>query len=525
MKVELATLFQEIEMVNASFAQTAQARTATLTQQMEGNLAAGWSHMLYVGAGCSALFLWLAWLISRGIGGQVQAIGRARDEAERENSERKQAEEALRKNEAQLHTIVENLAEGVAVSSLTGQLLHFNRAALTMHGFTKLEDARCHLNKFTEMFQLSEMNGGIVPLERWPLSRILAGEDLHDLDVRVRRLQGGLERVFSYGGSLVHDESGKPLMAVVTISDITERKRAEAELEAVHKKLLDTSRQAGMAEVATSVLHNVGNVLNSVNVSSSVVTDSLKKSKVANLAKVVALLREHEADLGGFFANTAKGKQLPGYLAQLSDHLAAEQAAAIQELAQLHKNIEHIKDIVAMQQSYAKVSGVTETISASDLVEEALRMSATALARHSVEVVREFAEAPPITTDRHKVLQILINLVGNAKAACSDSPRADKKVTVGVFRAGQGIAISVSDNGIGIPRENLTRIFNHGFTTKKDGHGFGLHSGALAARELGGELRVESAGPGHGAIFTLELPLQPRSRNSLPTPLANELAA
>src|SRR5205823_4224975 len=117
---------------------------------------------------------------------------------------------------------------------------------------------------------------------------------------------------FSYGGTLVHDDAGQPILAVVTISDITERKRAEAELEAAHKKLLETSRQAGMAEVATSVLHNVGNVLNSVNVSSSFVADNLKKSKVANLAKVVALLREHETDLGGFLTSDPKGKQLPG---------------------------------------------------------------------------------------------------------------------------------------------------------------------------------------------------------------------
>jgi len=508
MKAELAALFQDIESANGSFAQSAQARTTALTQQMEGNLAAGWRHMLYVGAGCSGLFLWLAWLISRGIGGQVRTIDRARAEAERENAERRQAEQALRKSEAQLHTIVENLAEGVAVSALNGQLLHFNRAALAMHGFSKLDEALRHLDEFPTIFEIEDMDGASLPTERWPLSRVLGGEKLRDLDVRVRHIQAGWERVFSYGGGLVYDEGGQPLMAVITISDITARKSAEAELEEAHKELLETSRQAGMAEVATGVLHNVGNVLNSVNVSSTCLVESVKKSKAASLSKVVGMLREHGADLGTFITSHPKGKQVPGYLAQLAEHLNDEQAAALKELGLLQKNIEHIKDIVSMQQSFAKVSGVTETLQASDLVEDALRMNVTSLTRHDIQVIKEFEVVPPITTEKHKVMQILVNFVRNAKHSCDDSGRKDKRLTIRVSNGTDCVRIIVADNGVGIPPENLTRIFAHGFTTKKDGHGFGLHSGALAAKQLGGELLVHSDGPGQGATFTLELPLK-----------------
>jgi PAS domain S-box-containing protein len=302
---------------------------------------------------------------------------------------------------------------------------------------------------------------------------------------------------------------GKPEQYVAIRADISERKRAEADLEKAHKKLLETSHKAGMAEVATGVLHNVGNVLNSVNVSSILVADILKKSKAASLSKVVALLREHAGDLGAFLSGDPKGKLLPGYLAQLADHLAGEQADALKELDQLQKNIEHIKDIVMMQQSYAKVSGVTETVKASDLVEDALRMNAGALLRHDVAAIREFVEVPPITVEKQKVLQILVNLIRNAKQACHDSGRADKRLIVRLANGDDRIKISVVDNGIGIPRENLTRIFNHGFTTRKDGHGFGLHSGALAAKEMGGSLKVQSDGIGRGATFVLELPRKP----------------
>jgi PAS domain S-box-containing protein len=294
-----------------------------------------------------------------------------------------------------------------------------------------------------------------------------------------------------------------------TARDITDLKNAEAKIEAAHRQLLETSRLAGMAEVATNVLHNVGNVLNSVNVSATLVLNSMRASKVPYLGKVVALLNKHAADPGAFLNNDPQGRQLPGYLNQLSGHLAHEQQVAIAELELLRKNIEHINDIVAMQQSYAKISGVTETVMVSELVEDALRMNAGALARHEVELVRDFADVPPITVEKHKVLQILVNLIRNAKYACDDSRRKDKQLRLQISKIGVWIRIAVIDNGIGIPPENLTRIFNHGFTTRKGGHGFGLHSGALAAQELGGSLTARSEGAGRGAIFNLELPLQP----------------
>jgi PAS domain S-box-containing protein len=294
--------------------------------------------------------------------------------------------------------------------------------------------------------------------------------------------------------------------------DVTAIKEAETKFEAVHKQLLETSRQAGMAEVATSVLHNVGNVLNSVNVSANLLTDDLKRSKRGGLVKAVALMREHRDDLGAFFTSDSRGKQLPDYLEQLANHLATEQTTMLKELQELSSNIGHIKEIVAMQQSYAQVAGVAERVQVSELVEDALRMNTGALIRHNVQVVRDYASnTPEITVDKHKVLQILVNLMRNAKYACDDAGNADKRITLSIASDAAHVRISVVDNGIGIPHENLTRIFNHGFTTRKTGHGFGLHSGSLTAKELGGALLVQSDGVGKGARFTLELPLAPKA--------------
>lgn len=297
---------------------------------------------------------------------------------------------------------------------------------------------------------------------------------------------------------------------VVAIArNITERKSAEAKLEQMHNQLADASRQAGMAEIATNVLHNVGNVLNSVNVSANLVADNVRKSKVSGLARAVALLQEHEADLGAFISEDPKGKLVPGYLAQLAEHLRADQEATLKELESLRGNIDHIKKIVSMQQSYATVSGITETVSVIDLVEDSLRMNEGSCSRHGIKTVREYGEVPPIKVDKHRVLQVLVNLLRNAKHACDDSGRSDKRMTVRVASADGRVRISVIDNGVGIEPENMKKIFNHGFTTRKSGHGFGLHSGALAAKEMDGSLTAHSDGPQQGAIFTLELPLQP----------------
>ncbi len=294
--------------------------------------------------------------------------------------------------------------------------------------------------------------------------------------------------------------------------DITERKRAEAERETLHRQLLDISRQAGMAEVATSVLHNVGNVLNSVNVSATLVLDEVRDSKVAIVAQMSALLREHEKDLASFFTHNPRGRQVPQFLQTLADHLATEQTTILREVELLQKNIEHIKEIVAMQQNYARISGVVETVAVAEMVEDAVQMNAGALERHGVALVRDYRDRPSITVEKHKVLQILVNLIRNAKYACDESGRADKRITLQITSDEERVCIRVSDNGVGIPAENLTRIFNHGFTTRANGHGFGLHSGGLTAQELGGAIFVVSDGAGKGAEFTVELPYRPKEK-------------
>jgi len=319
-----------------------------------------------------------------------------------------------------------------------------------------------------------------------------------------------------YFERVIHPQlmNGRCIGRVLMFRDITERKRAESNLQKANAELVQASRRAGMAEVATNVLHNVGNVLNSVNTSATLVMDQVRASRLKGISRVVEMLEPNANDLAGFFARDKRGPQMVTYLKTLSDFLAQEQEAMLRELTGLTKNIEHIKQIVSMQQSYAKASGVEEIHSPVALMEDALRIHLGSLEKYHVEVVRDYEKVPDITADKHKVLQILINLIGNAKNALTESEQPAPQAIIGVKgNGGSSMYFTIKDNGVGIAPENLIRIFSHGFTTRENGHGFGLHSGFLAAKEMGGSLSVHSDGPGRGATFTLQLPLKPIAKS------------
>jgi two-component system, NtrC family, sensor kinase len=264
------------------------------------------------------------------------------------------------------------------------------------------------------------------------------------------------------------------------------------------------------------VLHNVGNVLNSVNVSAGVVVDAVSQSRLTGLDKAVDLMKSHETDLGAFFTTDAKGKRLPAYLAALSEAAREERAVVVRELESLQKNIDHIKVVVARQQMHAKSTlGFVEAVAARSLLDDALAFNGDSMKRHGVQVVCQVEEIPPVNVDRHKAFEILMNLISNAIQAMK-MVEGKRELTLRLeARPDDRFAIVVKDTGCGIAPENLKKVFSHGFTTKREGHGFGLHSSALSAAQMGGVLLAESDGPGQGARFTLELPMSARSSSDV----------
>jgi PAS domain S-box-containing protein len=410
------------------------------------------------------------------------------------------ARDNLRRAEILFRNTFDQAPLGIVYAERSGRFLSFNQAFAAMLGHDAGDLAGKTMLDFIAVEDVARVSAQIDSLWSGELQFV-------DLEKRFVRKDGSILWVRTTT-SLLRDGATAE-HSVEFLRDITARKASGEELERVHKQLVTASRQAGMAEVATNVLHNVGNILNSVNISASLVIERVKQSKGPGVSRLAALLKEKGPALAEFIVHDERGKHIPEYLTSLGEQLLGDQKMALEELASLRDNLEHIKDTVAMQQSYAKLCGVTETIAVAELVEDSLRLNAGAFVRHGVTLCREFGEVPPITVDKHKVLQILVNLVRNAKYACDESGRSDKLLTLRIEKVPAGVRICVIDNGVGIPAENMSRLFTHGFTTRVDGHGFGLHSGALAAQELGGSLSVMSDGPGCGATFVLELPVGP----------------
>lgn len=314
-------------------------------------------------------------------------------------------------------------------------------------------------------------------------------------------------------------------LTVTALNDVTERKRAElhirelnrdletrvetssAQLEAAREELVDATQRAGMADIATGTIHNIGNILSSVNVSTEEVKSHLDNSKIRGLLKANQLLLEHENDLADFLINDSKGKQIPKYFLALGQKINAEHNQIKQEVASLNNQIDIMRDVITTQQTYARQVNNTEKMAVVDLVEHALKLQKHSLERYNVTIKRIFNENPDGFFSRVKLTHILINLIKNAAEASFCVPYPHNEISIELGTNSESVKIIVRDNGCGIDQQNMDKIFTYGFTTKEDGHGFGLHTCARWLEDLGGSLTVSSMGLGQGAAFTMCFPL------------------
>jgi PAS domain S-box-containing protein len=409
----------------------------------------------------------------------------------------------LRDSESKLLSVFESTDDLVFSMDPEGRLLTANSAARQLY-FT-----RFGREPVVGQSYFPESEPELRALWKPRLAKALTGqrqryEEEHDLE--------GVRHTFDIIVNPVRGTEGRITGVTVFARNITAvRKEAELRLGEVYRTLVDVSRQAGMAEIATGVLHNVGNTLNSVNVSTTLMLEKLSQTRLPGLAKVSALLQERATELSSFLTQDPQGKMLPAYIQALSDQLHQEQDSLRKEMRSLGNSVEHIKSVISMQQKYARVAGAVEEVYLPQLIDEALRLHAVSFERLGIRIERDYSGVIPVQLDRHRLLQILVNLLSNARDALISSETPDKKLTISIRPATEKerLLLQVTDNGIGIAPENARRLFTQGFTTKKEGHGFGLHISALAATEMGGQLTCSSPGTGQGATFTLELPTAP----------------
>ena len=286
--------------------------------------------------------------------------------------------------------------------------------------------------------------------------------------------------------------------------------RRTDQLTQAQDKLVAQAHNLGMAEVATDVLHNVGNVLNSVTVGTANLRNHIIGSRISGVVKVAKLLEEKGDHAGTFISEDETGRKLPDYLLTLSQQLTTEQKENLDKIHALKKHVDHIATIVKHQQDRCLISDLPSLVNVHEILVEALEISQMNGADCQIQKEWKLPQLPLVRTDRHRLLQILVNLTRNAGQAMSDLRAPVRTLTYQVeITEEETLRIMVHDTGAGILQDNLTRIFQHGFTTKKGGHGFGLHRAANSAIEMGGKLSADSDGLGKGAVFTLEIPFQP----------------
>jgi C4-dicarboxylate-specific signal transduction histidine kinase len=227
-------------------------------------------------------------------------------------------------------------------------------------------------------------------------------------------------------------------------------------------------------------------------------------------------LQENIKDLPAFISQDRRGQVLPSYINELSTHLEGELKSLIREVETLRSCTEHVASLIDMQQQFALPNReLREVIRADTLMERAYKLCANTLDMHDVRVACEFECTSSLMVDHHKVLQILLNLLGNARHAVRDLTSGERRILLRTTASGNMVRMEVTDNGVGISADHLPLVFNQGFTTKKDGHGIGLHSSANWAREMGGRLTCHSPGQGEGATFILELPVAEQAVNPM----------
>lgn len=355
------------------------------------------------------------------------------------------------------------------------------------------------------------------------IARALSEGKSYETEVRIKS-QNGLYRWYLVVGQPhtleknIHELSGIAM-------DITHRKEVEKEVDSLHQQLISSARRAGMADVATAVLHNIGNVLTSVNVSLGLINENIHQQTFDKLNDVEKLLSDHKDNLSVYLTQDTKGKLIPNYISILIKNLSETQHVIINEIKNLNDHIQHIKEITAMQGPISGMYGIIEKVNVTEVIESSLKMSGWDEDNNKINIIKKLANFI-ITTDKAKLQQVVINLILNASDALIDVDDNEKTIclTVNESSVKDMVEIKVQDNGIGIEPDNLTKIFSFGFTTKKSGHGFGLHSSALIAKELGGMLKAYSDGKGKGATFILTLPLAAPSRrkyNDKKTKLTN----
>jgi signal transduction histidine kinase len=400
-------------------------------------------------------------------------LGQLTDAFNQMLSQIQEQNDAIRESETRLQTIVENLSEGLVVSDLAGQALHFNRAALDLHGFASPHESQQQLSKFADIFELSSLDGSVLPLAEWPLSRVLRGENLKGLELRIGRLKSDWNRVFNYSGTVVKSAAGQAMMVVLMIEDITERKQSEVKIHQLNAQLeLRVAQRTAQLESANRELEAF---------SYSVSHDL--RAPLRHIDGFAELLRKHaESSLD------EKGRR---YIATIGDS-AKRLGLLIDELLVFSR----------MGRSEMRHSRVN----LKSMVDEVIRDLGPETQGRQIKW--QVAPLPDVEADSSMLRQVWVNLLGNAVKYTRNRPEAC--IEIGHSNGGaDGHVFFVRDNGAGFDMKYGSKLFGvfqrlHN-SSEFEGTGIGLANVRRIIERHSGRTWADGR-KDEGAVFYFSLP-------------------
>ena len=405
----------------------------------------------------------------------------------------------LEESEARIQAVINNMGEGVITFNEQCELTSANMAAKKIF---QLEESLPKTTYISDLFgtQFDDMDETMLIRGRCQIEckGMRSNGTIVPIEVTLTTMNIADEKI-----------------RVCLVRDISQRVEAQLQLDKVQKQLVESAHKSGMAEMAVGVLHNIGNILNSVSLSAEEITRVVSRSKIQGLNKANDLLKQHIENVSDFITNDERGKKLPEYYLKLGEALDEENKKIMSEVHTLTEKTVMMKEVISTQQEYAKAESLIQSVDISSLIEDAIKVQSAALSRSGVNINRDFEDGLHCEVHKSKLLQVITNLIKNSNDAMkhNDDHNKTKELLVKTSSDESYVQIEVLDNGSGIDTKNIKKIFSHGFTTKNDGHGFGLHASANAMTEMNGKIEVQSDGLQKGSRFTISIPMQYQQRN------------
>jgi len=288
----------------------------------------------------------------------------------------------------------------------------------------------------------------------------------------------------------------------------------QAELASVRKQLTEAelvlvnqAHEAGVAEMAVGVLHNIGNAITPAKVGTSILLKNLTESPLRNhLATAIAPLKDvlEKSDLA-----EAEKRRYMSILTLLPDSIKDEYDRTIAEIHKIRDKQEHVESIISLQMKYSHMVGTERKVSLSRMADDAINMLEESLRKRDIHIEKQFGTIPDIRAEESKLLQILVNLIKNAYESM-DHITSGRTLWLKTFVDPEQayVCLAIRDNGVGFEAAAHEKLFAYGYTSKARGSGFGLHCSLTYLKAHQGKITAHSDGVGQGSEFTIYLPIQ-----------------